>query len=221
MCQDPPEYVTLPVVGSSQEQMMEVTLNGNTSECQYTVEQQKAYSLILYSDAATVHCKLVSDPQTGLIMLSGTEYSLLVKVLRRTSSGLTDYVSKSSRLWRRVQQVCEPMGREQDPQTWEAPLLFCSKTHKHKGSEFHDYSTCFTQNEKDLICCMWEKKIHESHKIFILTRHIHSKAGVSNSKEPGASAGVVVLPEGHVSLPMLGEKCTISENVVLFVSLIE
>ena len=158
MCQDPPEYVTLPVVGSSQEQMMEVTLNGNTSECQYTVEQQKAYSLILYSDAATVHCKLVSDPQTGLIMLSGTEYSLLVKVLRRTSSGLTDYVSKSSRLWRRVQQVCEPMGREQDPQTWEAPLLFCSKTHKHKGSEFHDYSTCFTQNEKDLICCMWEKK---------------------------------------------------------------
>ncbi|KAM8749423.1 solute carrier family 15 member 2 [Acanthopagrus schlegelii] len=59
--QDPPEYVTLPVEGSSQKQMMEVTLNGNTSECQYTVEQQKAYSIILYSDAATVHCKLVED----------------------------------------------------------------------------------------------------------------------------------------------------------------
>uniref|UniRef100_A0A671XM38 Solute carrier family 15 member 2 n=1 Tax=Sparus aurata TaxID=8175 RepID=A0A671XM38_SPAAU len=81
--QDPPEYVTLPVVGSGQGQTIDVTLNGKTSEFQYPVEQQKAYSIILYSDTGAVKCELVGDPQTAL---NSTEYSRLVKVLRRTSS---------------------------------------------------------------------------------------------------------------------------------------
>uniref|UniRef100_A0A671XNP7 Solute carrier family 15 member 2 n=1 Tax=Sparus aurata TaxID=8175 RepID=A0A671XNP7_SPAAU len=84
VCQDPPEYVTLPVVGSGQGQTIDVTLNGKTSEFQYPVEQQKAYSIILYSDTGAVKCELVGDPQTAL---NSTEYSRLVKVLRRTSSG--------------------------------------------------------------------------------------------------------------------------------------
>lgn len=84
VCQDPPEYVTLPVVGSGQGQTIDVTLNGRTSECQYMVEQQKAYSIILYADTAAVQCKLVGDPQTAL---NSTECSGLVKDLRRTSSG--------------------------------------------------------------------------------------------------------------------------------------
>ncbi|XP_073329372.1 solute carrier family 15 member 2 [Pagrus major] len=59
--QDPPEYVTLPVEGSSVVQRIVVTLNGKTSECHHTVQQQKAYSLILNSDTAAVQCKLVED----------------------------------------------------------------------------------------------------------------------------------------------------------------
>lgn len=84
VCQDPPEYVTLPVVGSGQGQTIDVTFNGKTSEFQYPVEQQKAYSIILYSDTGAVKCELVGDPQTAL---NSTEYSRLVNVLRRTSSG--------------------------------------------------------------------------------------------------------------------------------------
>ncbi|XP_029314191.1 LOW QUALITY PROTEIN: solute carrier family 15 member 2 [Cottoperca gobio] len=60
--QDPHKYETLPASG--EELQIQVTFNGNTSECYHKLLQHEAYSLVLYSDASTVHCKLVDDDIT-------------------------------------------------------------------------------------------------------------------------------------------------------------
>uniref|UniRef100_A0A3Q3IET1 Solute carrier family 15 member 2 n=1 Tax=Monopterus albus TaxID=43700 RepID=A0A3Q3IET1_MONAL len=57
--QDPPEYKTLPLENSSMELKIEVLFKGNTSQCNQMFEQQKAYSLFLYSSTSGIQCKLV------------------------------------------------------------------------------------------------------------------------------------------------------------------
>lgn len=59
--QDPPQYETLPLGTSSEELKIQVTYSGATSVCNQTFEEQKAYSLILYSEATGIQCKLVED----------------------------------------------------------------------------------------------------------------------------------------------------------------
>ncbi|XP_019961474.1 solute carrier family 15 member 2 isoform X2 [Paralichthys olivaceus] len=59
--QDPPQYETLPLGSSSKELAVQVTLNGETSVCNQTFEQQKTYTLIIYSQTAGIQCKLVND----------------------------------------------------------------------------------------------------------------------------------------------------------------
>lgn len=59
--QDPPEYKTLPLENSSMELKIEVLFKGNTSQCNQMFEQQKAYSLFLYSSTSGIQCKLVED----------------------------------------------------------------------------------------------------------------------------------------------------------------
>ncbi|XP_070770109.1 solute carrier family 15 member 2 [Enoplosus armatus] len=59
--QDPPKYEMLPLAASGKEMKIQVTLNGETSECNHTLDQQKAYSLILYSETPGIRCKLVDD----------------------------------------------------------------------------------------------------------------------------------------------------------------
>ncbi|KAF0026756.1 hypothetical protein F2P81_021493 [Scophthalmus maximus] len=60
LCQDPPQYETLPLGTSSEELKIQVTYSGATSVCNQTFEEQKAYSLILYSEATGIQCKLAS-----------------------------------------------------------------------------------------------------------------------------------------------------------------
>lgn len=62
MCQDPPKYETLPLEASRKELKIQVTFEGETSECSLMFEQQKAYSLILYFQPPGIQCKLVSAP---------------------------------------------------------------------------------------------------------------------------------------------------------------
>ncbi|XP_068592759.1 solute carrier family 15 member 2 [Cebidichthys violaceus] len=57
--QDPPRYETLPASG--EQLKIDVTFNGTQSQCNFTSDQQVAYSLILYSDSTGVHCKHVED----------------------------------------------------------------------------------------------------------------------------------------------------------------
>ncbi|XP_067460539.1 solute carrier family 15 member 2 [Thunnus thynnus] len=59
--QDPPEYVTLPLEASSKELQIQVSQNGNISECNQTFDQEEAYSLILYPNTTGIQCKLVHD----------------------------------------------------------------------------------------------------------------------------------------------------------------
>ncbi|XP_071336856.1 solute carrier family 15 member 2 isoform X2 [Trachinotus anak] len=59
--QDPPEYETLPLGESSKELIIQVTFNGNDSQCNQMFEQEKTYSLILYSESTGIQCKLVED----------------------------------------------------------------------------------------------------------------------------------------------------------------
>ncbi|XP_054470795.1 solute carrier family 15 member 2 [Anoplopoma fimbria] len=57
--QDPSTYETLPASG--EELKIQVTFNGIQSECNFTADQQEAYSLIFYSDSTGIHCKQVND----------------------------------------------------------------------------------------------------------------------------------------------------------------
>uniref|UniRef100_A0A8C2XNX2 Solute carrier family 15 member 2 n=1 Tax=Cyclopterus lumpus TaxID=8103 RepID=A0A8C2XNX2_CYCLU len=57
--QDPPAYETLPASG--EELKIQVAFNGKLSECNFTSEQQEAYSLLLYSDSTGIHCTQVTD----------------------------------------------------------------------------------------------------------------------------------------------------------------
>ncbi|XP_053296541.1 solute carrier family 15 member 2 [Pleuronectes platessa] len=59
--QDPPQYETLPLGSSNKELTIQVTLNGEASPCDQTFEQQKAYTLIIYSQTTGIQCKLVND----------------------------------------------------------------------------------------------------------------------------------------------------------------
>ncbi|XP_034740659.1 solute carrier family 15 member 2 [Etheostoma cragini] len=60
--QDPPKYETLSLEASGEEVKIQVTFNGKTSECNHVFDEQKAYSLILYSDTTTgIQCKHVDD----------------------------------------------------------------------------------------------------------------------------------------------------------------
>ncbi|XP_044071680.1 solute carrier family 15 member 2 [Siniperca chuatsi] len=59
--QDPPEYEMLPLGASDKEMKIQVTLNGNTSECNHMFHEKKAYSLILHSETTGIQCKLVND----------------------------------------------------------------------------------------------------------------------------------------------------------------
>ncbi|KAK9537139.1 hypothetical protein VZT92_004778 [Zoarces viviparus] len=57
--QDPHTYEMLPASG--EQLTLEVTFNGKQSECNFTSDQQEAYSLIVYSDSTGVHCQHASD----------------------------------------------------------------------------------------------------------------------------------------------------------------
>ncbi|XP_032384723.1 solute carrier family 15 member 2 [Etheostoma spectabile] len=60
--QDPPKYETLSLEASGEELKIQVTFNGKTSECNHMLDEQKAYSLILYSDTTSgIQCKHVDD----------------------------------------------------------------------------------------------------------------------------------------------------------------
>ncbi|XP_026151679.1 solute carrier family 15 member 2 isoform X2 [Mastacembelus armatus] len=59
--EDPPEYKTLLLGTSSKDLMMQVTFEGTAYECEQMFEQEKAYSLILYSSTTGIKCKLVED----------------------------------------------------------------------------------------------------------------------------------------------------------------
>ncbi|KAF7658090.1 hypothetical protein LDENG_00017710 [Lucifuga dentata] len=59
--QDPPGYVTLPLEAPNKNITMEIALDGKTSECKQSFEEQKAYSLILYPTPTGVQCRLVED----------------------------------------------------------------------------------------------------------------------------------------------------------------
>ncbi|XP_068423127.1 solute carrier family 15 member 2 [Clinocottus analis] len=56
--QDPLTYETLP---SGEQQKIQVSFSGKISECNFTSEQQGAYSLLLYSDSTGIHCTQVND----------------------------------------------------------------------------------------------------------------------------------------------------------------
>uniref|UniRef100_A0A7N8XN37 Solute carrier family 15 member 2 n=1 Tax=Mastacembelus armatus TaxID=205130 RepID=A0A7N8XN37_9TELE len=62
VCQDPPEYKTLLLGTSSKDLMMQVTFEGTAYECEQMFEQEKAYSLILYSSTTGIKCKLLLKP---------------------------------------------------------------------------------------------------------------------------------------------------------------
>ncbi|XP_053185159.1 solute carrier family 15 member 2 [Scomber japonicus] len=58
---DPPNYVTIPLEGSSKEMHITVIHNEETSVCKQMFKQEEAYSLILYNQTTGIQCKLVPD----------------------------------------------------------------------------------------------------------------------------------------------------------------
>ncbi|XP_070832395.1 solute carrier family 15 member 2 [Chaetodon trifascialis] len=58
---DPPEYKMVPLEAPSKVLTIGVTSNGTTSECYHLVNQEKAYSLILFTETSGIQCKLVED----------------------------------------------------------------------------------------------------------------------------------------------------------------
>ncbi|XP_041806865.1 solute carrier family 15 member 2 [Chelmon rostratus] len=58
---DPAEYEMVPLEAPSKVLTIGVTLNGKTSECYHLFYQEKAYSLILFSETTGIQCKLVED----------------------------------------------------------------------------------------------------------------------------------------------------------------
>uniref|UniRef100_A0A3Q3ENA0 Solute carrier family 15 member 2 n=1 Tax=Labrus bergylta TaxID=56723 RepID=A0A3Q3ENA0_9LABR len=61
LCQDPPQYETVTLGETSKNLTLQVTFNGETSECLQTFEEKKAYSLIVDSVNTGIQCKLVED----------------------------------------------------------------------------------------------------------------------------------------------------------------
>ncbi|KAG7502907.1 solute carrier family 15 member 2-like [Solea senegalensis] len=59
--QDPPQYKTLALGTSSKNLTIQVTFNGTASDCKQYFKQQKAYSLIFYTEPTGIQCKLVED----------------------------------------------------------------------------------------------------------------------------------------------------------------
>lgn len=59
--QDPAEYVTLPLEAFSKDITMQITFEGKTADCNQTFNETTAYSLIVYTEAVGLHCKLVED----------------------------------------------------------------------------------------------------------------------------------------------------------------
>ncbi|XP_056291641.1 solute carrier family 15 member 2 isoform X2 [Pseudoliparis swirei] len=57
--QDPPAYETVPASG--EEMKIQVSFNGNISECNFTPDQQGAYTLLVSSDSTGVHCSQATD----------------------------------------------------------------------------------------------------------------------------------------------------------------
>ncbi|XP_047226071.1 solute carrier family 15 member 2 isoform X1 [Girardinichthys multiradiatus] len=59
--QDPPAYETLPLGAPVKELNINVTFSESKHTCRHTFEEQKAYSLIIYTDITGINCKLVED----------------------------------------------------------------------------------------------------------------------------------------------------------------
>lgn len=59
--QDPPKYETVTIGAHSQHIPVQVTFNGETTDCVEEFEEKKAYSLIVDSDITGIQCKLVED----------------------------------------------------------------------------------------------------------------------------------------------------------------
>ncbi|MEQ2164662.1 hypothetical protein GOODEAATRI_008959 [Goodea atripinnis] len=59
--QDPPAYETLPLGAPVKELNIDVTFSESKHTCRHTFEEQKAYSLIIYTDITGINCKLVED----------------------------------------------------------------------------------------------------------------------------------------------------------------
>ncbi|KAM6978791.1 solute carrier family 15 member 2 [Tautogolabrus adspersus] len=59
--QDPPQYETVTLGETSKNLTIQVTFNGETSECLQKFEEKKAYSLIVDSVITGIQCKLVED----------------------------------------------------------------------------------------------------------------------------------------------------------------
>ncbi|MEQ2247476.1 hypothetical protein ILYODFUR_009760 [Ilyodon furcidens] len=59
--QDPPAYETLPLGAPVKELNITVTFSESKHTCRQTFEEQKAYSLIIYTDITGINCKLVED----------------------------------------------------------------------------------------------------------------------------------------------------------------
>lgn len=64
LCQDPGEYLKLPLGAPSANVSLEVDDQGATSRCNVTFGQQEAYSLILHPSPAGIRCRLVSERET-------------------------------------------------------------------------------------------------------------------------------------------------------------
>lgn len=64
LTQDPAEYVTLPLEAFSKDITMQITFEGKTADCNQTFNETTAYSLIVYTEAVGLHCKLVSNVPT-------------------------------------------------------------------------------------------------------------------------------------------------------------
>uniref|UniRef100_A0A3B4UC33 Solute carrier family 15 member 2 n=1 Tax=Seriola dumerili TaxID=41447 RepID=A0A3B4UC33_SERDU len=95
-CQDPPEYETLPLGASSKELIIEVTLDGTTSRCNQTFEQEMAYSLILYPESKEIRCKLVSAPENWFLNTQAEALNLTVgAVTFHVPSGYTMSANKT------------------------------------------------------------------------------------------------------------------------------
>lgn len=82
LCQDPAEYEMVPLEAPSKVLTIGVTLNGKTSECYHLFYQEKAYSLILFSETTGIQCKLVSASENRfpvVCFVNGIKYSWLKK----------------------------------------------------------------------------------------------------------------------------------------------
>lgn len=64
--QDPPRYEMLQLGASSKNLQIDATFQGGTSACSQQVQEQKAYSLILTSEADAIRCKLVRRREGGM-----------------------------------------------------------------------------------------------------------------------------------------------------------